>query len=307
VRACVFAAVIFFLPVEKLKSNKATVLSGVALVGLVVFMYYPAKNNRTDHLASGVFLSDRWAKHLSEAQKLIPDQERIWGDYAGLVEAETGRFQPVSDYIIHAVGPDLRTEYVQRFRLDAPEWVRTNNVCAWNWGTWLLNENWPFYKEVLMNYEVSYADTLGSFFKRSATTVPESAKTVPVDTNGCVTVIGNKDELLEMTVEYDLHLANIAGLNNLPRYLLEPRYETGSSLLGWPVAISVPPIGYPKKWSFPIRLQEGTQLKLCPVVDPKIGNSSLNLNKVTVSALPVPQKTLDYLRCDGKDRAYHSH
>lgn len=307
VRACVFAAAIFFLPIEKLKSTKDTVLSGAALVGLVVFMYYPARTNGTGHLVSGVFLSDRWTKHLAEAQKLISDRERIWGDYAGLVEAETGRFQPVSDYLIHAVGPNLRTEYVQRFRSDAPEWVRTNNVCAWNWGTWLLNENWPFYKEVLMNYDVSYADTLGTLFKRSASTVPESAQTVPVDTNGCVTVIGNKDELLEMTVEYDLRLANRVGLNNLPRYLLEPRYEIGSSLLGWPVPISVPPNGYPNKWSFPIRLQKGNQLKLCPVVDPEIGNASLNLHKVTINALPVPQKTLDYLRCDGKDRAYHNH
>ena len=306
VRACVFGAMICFLP-EKLQSAKATVLSGAALVGLVIFMYYPVKGNRTDHLVSGVTLSDRWAKHLAEVKKLIPGREKLWADYAGLVEAEIGGFQPVSDYIIHAVGPDLRAEYVQRFRSDAPEWVRTNNVCAWNWGTWLLNENWPFYKEVLMNYEVSYADTLGSLFKRSTATVAEIAQNVPVDESGCVTVMGRKDELLEMTVEYALQPANRPGLNKLPRYLLEPRYQTGSSLLGWPVPISVPPNGYPNKWSFPIRVQKGSEFKLCPVVDPEIGNASFSLYKVTISALPVPQKTLDYLRCEGKDRAYHSH
>lgn len=306
VRSCLLAAAVVCLP-TKLNAIRYAAICSLVLIAVVLLMFRPSRPTATgkELVLEGMKLSPRWAAHAQNISGIVKSNELIWFDYAGLVESQHA-IQPASDYIIHALGAQGRREYLDRFQEVSPSWVRTNNVCAWNYGTWLFNENWPFYREVLSNYEPVYSDTLGALFKRSGRAKVDEPKDFAVEQDGCVTITSDQDELLEINAEYAITQTGNDILNKLPRYLIEQRYQSGEMLLGWPTSISVPMTGYPHQWSFPLRLQKGNVVKLCPVVDQKVGNAAFEFAKVSFRRIFVPQETLAYLNCKGKERAYHS-
>jgi hypothetical protein len=76
----------------------------------------------------------------------------IWNTYAGEIESRYGVHHPATDYLIHAIGPHGREAYLDAFRRARPDYVI---VCKpdMQFEQWLQHATWPFYEEVLLNYE----------------------------------------------------------------------------------------------------------------------------------------------------------
>jgi hypothetical protein len=76
-------------------------------------------------------LSVTWQKHLQQAEAALvtvpPKSQplRLWSLYAGLLEDKYGVFHPREDYIIHALGRERRTAYLQGLRSTQPDVVQT--------------------------------------------------------------------------------------------------------------------------------------------------------------------------------------
>src|SRR5207248_8300851 len=92
----------------------------------------------------------------------------IWSTYAGQLEAHYGILHPHTDYIIHAIGPAGREEYLAAFRRANPDYVTTYRRDVFSYEEWLQNATWPFYEELLLNYEPIAVGSLAVLWRRAA-------------------------------------------------------------------------------------------------------------------------------------------
>lgn len=307
VRACVFAALIAWTP--KIRSPRwlDMVLAGAFLLSIAVVFSPKHPPTSDDKPVLGVHLAKRWRDHLSQVNSRVPADDHLWADYTGLVEATHPGFQPTSDYIIHALGHRRREEYAALFGEVAPTWVRLNNMCSWSYGTWLLNENWSFYQQIFSSYEPVYSDTLGVLFQKTKPIKADQSVALPLDSDGCVTQTARHDGLWEISMDYTLTPAGKIGLiNSIPRYLVEEIYLSGAPVTP-ATSVSVPLSHYGRHWVFPLRIPAGANVKLCPVVRSKLGAASFSFTRVESRELPVPEATLAYMNCSGKEFAYIAH
>lgn len=91
------------------------------------------------------------------AEDFDRNDRKVWLLYSGLLEAEMKTFNPTPqgyDYIIHALGPERRTEYVQDFKTQKPEFVLTLSKPYFRYEEWVQNAHWDFYSLLDQNYEV---------------------------------------------------------------------------------------------------------------------------------------------------------
>jgi hypothetical protein len=182
-------------------------------------------------------VSGIWPATLPIAQRAI-DTHRgprgeppvLWSTYAGWIEARNGIFHPSFDYIIHALGPDNRREYVTTFHNVAPQLVQTVLPTYTQYEEWLEDNEWPFYDELLRWYTVKSQTPWSLFWERRATPAPEPRllgemqvppgtttlplPPIPADT-AAVT-------LLEIDVQYEVHnpMQWVPIIGASPRYLI---------------------------------------------------------------------------------------
>jgi hypothetical protein len=78
----------------------------------------------------------------------------IWSMYAGLLEDHYGVFHPHTDYVIHAIGPRGREDYLAGFRATQPDYVVIFRRDFFSYEEWLQHGTWPFYEELVLNYDV---------------------------------------------------------------------------------------------------------------------------------------------------------
>jgi hypothetical protein len=306
-RACIFAALVAWTPrIET--SRRLDVTVSAAFLASVLFLFAPNHHRIFNNMpVLGVHLAKRWETHLTEINARVPAKETLWSDYAGLIEATHAGFQPASDYIIHALGPRRREEYAALFKATQPDWVRLNNVCSWSYGIWLQNENWPFYKQVISEYDPVYSDTLGVLFHKTKPVDMSTPSELTLDQDGCVTQAANQDGLWEISIDYALQPPSKIGIiNSIPRYLVEQTYVTGAPVTAT-TSVSLPLKNYGRHWSFPLRLQAGARVKLCPVVRSNFGTASFSFMKVESREMYVSKAMLDYMNCTGKEFAYIAH
>lgn len=308
VRAVMMAVVVCFVPQMVTRAYiEVSALIALALTSRIVTTVPVADMAWSERTTLGVHLSPRWQQQVDAANRLIPRRDSLWSDYAGVVEADHGSMQPSSDYLIHALGPQGRQTYVGQFIEARTDWVRTDNACAWMYGTWLLQSNWAFFRELFTRYQVRYADTMGALFERSSTTnYPETLiGDLTVDSDGCASVTSSQDTLLDITMQYQIvQPPHLPLLRSIPRYYVTQSYSGGEPLL-YPIPIGLPANGYGHEWTFPLRLAAGTTVKLCPVTRPKVGGANMSFISGHVSKIEVPPSTLRYLDCRGEKTAYH--
>lgn len=186
----------------------------------------------------------------------------IWSVYAGVLEADLGFFQPSGyDYIIHAVGPERRKEYVEAFDTIQPDYVLTMRNDFFLYEEWLRNEHWDFYQRVLNNYTIISENDFYLIWEKKPDHVweqgnsqkwtslsinPESTSlSLPVDA-------GHEDiRIYLINVEYQIKnpIKLIPYLGSLPRYLITPVDAASRT------AISLPP--YNQNHTFPIIVYPG--------------------------------------------------
>ena len=180
-----------------------------------------------------------WPVTLAEGQAVIDSYRRpdgspplLWSTYAGWIEAKNGAFNPSFDYMIHALGPDNRADYVRRFNASKPALVQSVLPTFTQYEPWLENTNWAFYAQLLTWYDVVATTPWSIYWARRSAPAPEAEligemqvpagmsavplPPIPID-NGSSTL-----GLLEVEAEYairnPLHWLPVIG--NTPRYLV---------------------------------------------------------------------------------------
>jgi hypothetical protein len=103
------------------------------------------------------------------AERFDRDDTRMWSLYSGLLEQEAGIFNPTKegyDYIIHALGPDRRAEYVREFKQTKPEFVLTLRKNYFIYEDWVQTLHWDFYSLLDQNYEVARENSIYVIWQR---------------------------------------------------------------------------------------------------------------------------------------------
>lgn len=106
--------------------------------------------SRVDSL--GAWLGDQAGRLATEQG--IAAGARVWGTYAGALEAMTDQFQPAgTDYIIHVLGDGQRFRYLTLFQSGACDLVETPSYKVSEYERWSRNANWWFYRELYRYWE----------------------------------------------------------------------------------------------------------------------------------------------------------
>jgi hypothetical protein len=103
------------------------------------------------------------------AEDFARDNTKLWSTYSTIFEVEMNIFNPNrqhADYIIHALGPELRTQYVEDFNAMQPKYVMTLKKSYFVYEEWLQNASWDFYSLVDKNYEAVKDGTMHVLWKR---------------------------------------------------------------------------------------------------------------------------------------------
>lgn len=196
---------------------------------------------------SGVNLSTNWQDLRREFRRLTKaderqtgDQKALWSTYASVLEADLGIFNPATDYLIHALGPEGRAAYVASFRSVQPRLVRTATHNFF-FEPMFWNSDWDFYERLVDNYDWASEVANGAFWRRRPGSWVE-----PAGWDGEAAVIGGQKIVLPdlppqtlVTVEVNYRLSNpwrwLPILGQTPRVFLR-----GEGLANR-VPISMPP------------------------------------------------------------------
>jgi hypothetical protein len=102
------------------------------------------------------------------AEDFNHDNTKIWSLYSNLFEAEMGVFNNSHgyDYIIHALGPSQRAQYLQDFINTKPKFVVTLSRNYFIYEEWLQNAHWDLYSLIDQNYEVVAETSIHVVWKR---------------------------------------------------------------------------------------------------------------------------------------------
>ena len=231
------------------------------------------------------------------AAKGITRPPVIWSTYAGVLEDHYGVFNPHCDYLIHAVGPQRREEYVAVFARVQPDYVCTFRRSVWPWEECLENNGWDFHEQLVMNYEPLAESWAYRLWRRR----PSEWRS-PDPTAGRVSVAPERPD--SFTVPVPSGLPPGAGL------VVEVEYEATNPARGVPVAgglprfllhphdcdnqtpVSLPP--YRDRWAFAVYPTPGKSPSFFA------GTASLIGGKVRVIAVHVRP-----IRADGRERFLH--
>jgi hypothetical protein len=101
---------------------------------------------------AGGYLPNSQKKEIELAKKM--GGKTVFSTYSSLMDAASGNFQPSGiDYIIHALGRENRTHYLQSFAASRPDYVTTPNELWTLWEVWSRRVNWWFYREMIAKYQ----------------------------------------------------------------------------------------------------------------------------------------------------------
>ena len=208
----------------------------------------------------------------------------IWSTYAGVLESHYGVFNPGSDYLIHAVGPERRAAYLEAFREHRPDYVCTFRRSVWPWEEALQNNCWSFYEELISNYEPLVDSWAFRLWKRR----PGEWRSPDANAHRVSFVPDKPDDFrvplpaglapgagVVVEVEYEAKspFQSIPIVGSLPRFLLHPRDCENET------PISLPP--YRSTWSFAVYPTSGKSPSFYA------GTASLVGGKVRITAVHV--------------------
>jgi predicted branched-subunit amino acid permease len=194
-----------------------------------------------DHFLGGerFGLDGIWPETLREAQVVV-DAHRgpkgelptLWSTYSGWLEARNGMFNPSFDYIIHALGPENRTAYVDKFQATAPTLVQTVRPRYTQYEQWIENNDWAFYDDVLRSYSVEALTPWSILWSRRQMPAPSpqliGQMTVPagmtdVQLPPVPAGLSTATTLLEIDLDYDTRnpLSRLPMVGASPRFLVQ--------------------------------------------------------------------------------------
>ncbi|CAN5894666.1 hypothetical protein BH23PLA1_BH23PLA1_12740 [soil metagenome] len=227
----------------------------------------------------------------------------LWSSFASLLEEHYGLFQPDTDYLFHALGPERRAGYVESFRTVRPDYAQTlrraylptPDTTFRQIEEHLQVTYWGFYEDLLINYEILHLTDRSILWKRKPApwqAAPEGFEGTIHPVRGQGLAFGSHrgeielpvpadlpdGTILVLRVTYRIHnpRAWVPFLGRLPRYLLHPIGSWSS------VSITLPP--YAREATFPIVLRAGEVPRLSPEV--AAGNAGLRLEQIEWRTIP---------------------
>jgi hypothetical protein len=243
------------------------------------------------HQAPG--LSEAWGDFEASTRRRFTQMQAeagrpltLWSAYSTLLEYRAGVFNPHTDYIIHALGPGAREDYLWSFVSHKPDLVQTLRPRRFLYEEWLHDSTWPFYEAVLRDYDLSFFQDHAVFWKRRAK--PRALYGEPVELlTGPLRSPAQVDlsrlpagRLLVLEAYYSLKnpWAKLPVFGGMPRYFIEP----GGTACTEP--ISLPP--YESSWRFPVvRRADGDKMSLSLAVRGLLPGASFELQ--SLKAWPV--------------------
>ena|GEM_PF-396050 len=254
----------------------------------------------------GVTLDEAWAEHREALIRYValpgtgPIGQRaadIWSTYSSIPEAELGIFNPASDYIIHALGPERRAAYAAAFDETRPPVIRTlNNKTPYEY--WLTSTHWDMYRLLLANYEFREQDSKGAIWTRRRTpwTRPDDIwhGELPI-TDGRTFTLPTFPEgryVLELAVDYaiDNPWNGIPVARDLPRYVIMADVTDGPVR---PTYVSFAP--YYDRMNFPLFLDyRGTVPSFEAQVRSMLPGATLTLERVRYRLVRMLKSNLDF-------------
>jgi hypothetical protein len=121
---------------------------------------YSLAFNRTWVKELGGGLPNRWqhsiqiARNIKQELKNELPIKRILSTYSSGIDVIAGAFNPTGiDYIIHALGTQARSDYVDSFLSSQPKYITTLRENYTTWETWVRRTNWWFYREFVRDYQ----------------------------------------------------------------------------------------------------------------------------------------------------------
>ena len=241
--------------------------------------------------------------HLLSTNSLTLDKkiwmgEQLWSTYTGLINQYYNTFNPSGfEYIIHALGPENRGIYRDKFMDLSPEYVQTSvrNFDFTDFHGWSLTNSWDFYRLLLASYVPVNAADYAQIWKRASDKVIQPkvslirhsahfplSVAVPKSDSTC-----NEIRISEIKIDYELknNLRFMPLIGKTPRLIVY--VNDGLSAL----PISLPPDQ--NIWIFPIAYVNGQS----PVIDikvhsPILPSPELSIRRVEIRDLEVPQDRL---------------
>lgn len=283
----------------------------------ILLIYHPFFNKLTainslvlgEYLkeVQGVRLSTIWTQDMEILKEKIPKDEakrdKIWSAYSGILEAEYNIFHPDTDYIIHALGKNMRDQYLSTFSSTEPLYVTTSRLDYPGFGhysEWLHNTSWNFYHLILLNYNpigrtshsIIWKKKRGEWREIKKRYIPLKYKAnetdyidLPIDNNK---LNPGGENVILVHLEYKIYnpYQKIPLLGSLTRFLLYPR-----KTISW-VAIALPP--YENEITFPLRVNTSEEPYLRLKIAPYLPGVKLEIQSIGYRPLEVDQKTVQY-------------
>lgn len=238
---------------------------------------YPTTDAYQYHESLGTAFGSNYLKTLEMAEYIQANtpadfdrskETLLFSTYAAALELFLGEQHPTRfNYIIHALGPKKRQEYVQTLIDSKPLFVTTLRRDFTVYEIWLQRSHWDFYRHLLLNYEPVFESRFALLWKRrSAETVTYNAPyEIPgiyidrPDFGGFTYSFEMKDvanvpdnAIIDVTFEYEVEPwpMKLPILSNIPRCIVQPR----NTWLDYGFAVP----SYAKTFSFPLNYKKGS-------------------------------------------------
>jgi hypothetical protein len=246
--------------------------------------------------SQGKTMPESWLRTEAAGMSVIERERRklgrtpvIWSTYAGLLEWKTGVFHPYTDYIIHALGPQRRAEYADKFIASRPDIVQTIRPSFTKYEEWLEGSHWNFYRPLMANYDIVAAGPWSFFWtpRRGAalppgavvinTAVPLGQLAIAIDPSIPADSVG----VFEVRLRYRIHnrAAPIPVIGNMPRYLV----DIGNTPNSYPLSLAP----YDSVRSFPVIASGRAPILLKGHVESLFGGATLSIDSVRVERIPL--------------------
>jgi hypothetical protein len=251
---------------------------------------------------SGSLLSPTLSAYITSIESvtgpLVPGNPplSLWSTYAGLPEAAAGVLLPKEDYLIHALGPERRARYISTFLNLAPEFVQTMRPDKLEWEEMLRGEDWPFYEQVLKNYDIATVTPFTLVWRRNGAPGASPGPAVALEAgDGQQPILLPQIDprsnpalyVVEVRYRIESRLRKIPLAGSLPRYLIEIEGAVNHT----PISLSP----YYASMRFPVLPKTGSRARLIPRTRSVVPGASFILEKATVQLLPLDNRQKDFL------------
>lgn len=117
----------------------------------------------------GVTLSEKYYKDVDQEVSLYKAAPgRVFSMYVGPTDHIIGQSNPSSvDYIIHALGDERRSAYLETLKRVKPRYVTTMRRSFFVYEQWLQYSSWPVYQELVANYQPKLSSAYRIIWERA--------------------------------------------------------------------------------------------------------------------------------------------